>query len=184
MEKRDYDCEVLFYKVPDTRKTKIDKLCEKFLDAKTRGGNTVEVFVNPSKRDIKYAQDAQGSYSKNIRFIADGNTKSMYIWNAALELHSEMLSWLQQQGHVSKSVRLYNDPDVLSGEWNSNDQVELYYNANWGPEEMGNILMDNDWTWINKKTGFKTFDKEFLKEIVKQLGSKADPRILKAVGMA
>jgi hypothetical protein len=164
--------------------TKIDNLCEKFLDAKMRGGKTVEIFVNPSKRDIKYARDAEGAYSKNIRFIADGNTKKMYIWNAALELHAGMLDFLQQEGHVARNVRLYNDPDVISGEWNTSDQVELYYNANWGPEEMGNVIMDGDWSWINKKTGFKTFEHEFIKEIAKQLGSKADPKILKAVGMA
>ena len=174
--------EKIIMEVPYTP-SKVDKLCEKFLDAKLRGGKTVEIFVNPSKRDIKYARDAEGAYSKNIRFIADGNTKKMYIWNAALELHDGMLRFLKENGHVSSSVRLYNDPDVMSGEWNTRDEVELYYNANWGPEEMGNVLMDGDWSWINKKTGFKTFEQEFLKEIVKQLGSKADPRILQAVGM-
>lgn len=163
--------------------SKMDKLCEKFLDAKMRGGKTVEIFVNPSKRDIKYARDAEGAYSKNIRFIADGNTKKMYIWNAALELHDGMLRFLQESGHVSRSVKLYNDPDVISGEWNTSDKVELYYNANWGPEEMGNVIMDGDWSWINKKTGFKTFEREFIKEIASQLGSKADPKILKAVGL-
>src|SRR5210317_386283 len=105
--------------------SKVDKLCEKFLDAKLKGGTTVEIFVNPSKRDIKYARDAEGAYSKNIRFIADGNKKKLYIWNAALYLHEPMLRWLKENGHVQNNVRLYNDPDVVSGEWNSSDNIEL-----------------------------------------------------------
>lgn len=175
--------EKIIMEIPYTP-TKIDKLCEKFLDATQRGGNTVEIFVNPSKRDIGYARKAEGAYSGNIRFIADGDNKKMYIWNAALMLHADMLRFLQDSGHVGRNVRLYNDPDVISGEWNTSDQVELYYNANWGPEEMGNVIMDGDWSWVAKKaSGLKTFEHEFIKEIAGQLGSKADPRILKAVGM-
>lgn len=165
--------------------TKIDKLCEKFLDAMQKGGNTVEIFVQPSKRDIKYARDAEGAYSKNIRFIADGNTKKMYIWNAALELHAGMLRFLQDNGHVGRSTKLYNDPDVISGEWNTSDKVELYYNVNWGPAEQGNVILDGDWEWIAKKTGFKTFERELLKTVyneMKSSGKEIDPRVAKAAG--
>ncbi len=169
----------LIMNIPES---KIDRLCEKFLDAFIESGKTVEIFVNPSKRDIKSVQEAEGSSSKNVRFIADGNTKKIYTWNADLSLHGPMLYWLQNNGYVSRSVKLYNDPDVVSGEWNSQDQIELYYNVNWGPEEMGNIILDGDWGWVDK-TGFKDFQRKLLTTVAKELGHRADPRILKAAGI-
>lgn len=164
--------------------SKIDKICEKFLDATMRSGKTVEIFVQPSKRDMKNAQEAEGSYSKNLRFIADGNKKLVYVWNAALMLHADMLRWLQDEGHISRSVRLYNDPDVVSGEWNDRDQIELYYNVNWGPEEMGNQILDGDWSWVGK-TGMKDFERKLMKTVYDSMKSsrkEIDPRIAKAAG--
>lgn len=177
-----YDCEVIKITIPTNT---IDVVVEKFIHGFTRSGNTVEVFVNPSSRDIKAARSAEGTYSKNLRFIADGNTKKIYAWNAALCLHSDMLSELKNNNFVSRSVQLYNDPDVTSGEWNSNDEVELYYNVNWGPAEMGNVILDGDWSWVDK-TGFKNFQKKLLTTVVKEMRSshkEIDPRILKAAGL-
>lgn len=170
--------------IPAPKQSKIDKICEKFLDAFRRGSKTVEIFVNPSKRDMKNASEAEGSYSKNLRFIADGNTKKVYVWNAVLTLHSEMLQWLQSEGHVARSVKLYNDPDVVSGEWNDRDQIELYYNVNWGPVEMGNVILDGDWSWVGK-TGMKDFERKLMKTVYNEMKSsrrEIDPRVAKAAG--
>jgi len=165
-------------------KTKVDNICEKFLDALQSAGNTVEIFVNASKRDIKSARDAEGAYSKNIRFIADGNTKKIYCWNAALYLHANMLRWLKDNGYIASNVKLYNDPDVTSGEWNTSDDVELFYNVNWGPAEMGNVIMDGDWSWVGK-TGFKDFERKLLRTVYKEMkanGKDIDPAVAKAAG--
>jgi hypothetical protein len=175
----DYDCKVIKIELTPS---KIDELCEKFIHGFLRNGKMVEVFQNPSKRDIKNARNAEGSYSKNLRFIADGNTKKIYAWNAALCLHSEMLSVLKEEGFISRSVQLYNDPDVTSGEWNDKDGIELYYNVQWGPEEMGNVILDGDWSWVDK-TGFKMFQQKLMLTVAKELGDRADPRILKAAGL-
>lgn len=161
---------------------KFDCLVEKYLDGFMRGSTMVDIFVNPSKKEQKDAQTASGSYSKNLRFIADGNKKNIYVWNAALCLHSDMLIRLQQMGHVSKSVKLYQDPDVASGELTPEGKVELYYNANWGPAEMASSLLDNDWSWVDKKV--KNFTQELIKAIVKDVDKKRiDPKVAKALGL-
>jgi hypothetical protein len=165
--------------------TKIDNICEKFLDALRSGRRTVEIFVNASKRDIKNVRDAEGSYSKNIRFIADGNSKKIYCWNAGLYLHDSMLRWLKENGYIGNNVKLYNDPDVTSGEWNSRDEIELFYNVNWGPAEMGNVIMDGDWAWVGK-TGFKDFERKLMKTVYDEMrssGKEIDPAVAKAAGM-
>jgi len=177
----EYDCDVIKIEIPYMEQ-QIDAVLEKFIHGFSRGGKIVEVFVNPSKRDIKSARDAEGSYSKNLRFIADGNTKKVYAWNAALCLHADMLTELQNEGFINKSTKLYHDPDVTSGEWNSSDEIELYYNVRWGPEEMGNVILDGDWSWVDK-TGFKQFQMKLMKTVARELGNRADPRILAAAGL-
>ena len=72
----EYDCERLLISVPFVGQD-IDMVAEKFIHGFMNGRYMVEVFVNPSKRDIKNARDAEGAYSKNLRFIADGNTKKV-----------------------------------------------------------------------------------------------------------
>ena len=177
----EYDCERLLISVPFVGQD-IDMVAEKFIHGFMNGRYMVEVFVNPSKRDIKNARDAEGAYSKNLRFIADGNTKKVYAWNAAICLHDQMLRELQSEGFIGRSTKLYHDPDVTSGEWNTNDEIELYYNVAWGPDEMGNVILDGDWAWVDK-TGFKQFQMKLMKTVARQLGSNADPRILAAAGL-
>ena len=65
-------------------------------------GGSTEVFIDPSRRDLR-------DLSELIRIIADNRSKSIYVWDATKALHKEV--WRQIKG---KDSRLEIDPTLLA----------------------------------------------------------------------
>lgn len=64
-------------------------LREKFAEGFNHWSGYVEIFVNPSRKEMNEALK-QGSTGKTVRFIADGKTKKLYVWSIDV-LHA--LAW-------------------------------------------------------------------------------------------
>jgi len=79
-------------------------LNEKYLERiKTRKGS-VEIFINPSRKELI---ESNGKYG--IRFIADNKTKKLYVWNAYDANHFDV--WKQLKGKELP----YIDVDMFHG---------------------------------------------------------------------
>lgn len=65
---------------------------------------SAEVFVNPSKKELREIGEV-------VRFIADNNTKKIYTWNAVKAFHKQ--TWRQIK--EKSDSRLEIDPTLLSG---------------------------------------------------------------------
>jgi hypothetical protein len=65
-------------------------------------GKSAEIFVNPSKKELRDAGEA-------IRFIADNKNKKLYVWNATHAFHKE--TWKS----IKKDNRLEIDTTLCLG---------------------------------------------------------------------
>ena len=68
----------------------ITKLSEKYLTSGTVRGQHVIVYENPTSSD--FVQMNRFSKSKKFRFIANGDTKKFYVWDAYLATHDDVKS--------------------------------------------------------------------------------------------
>lgn len=68
----------------------IDSLVEKYLDTiKNYAGNEIDIFVNPTKRDMREIKDSYG-----YRFIIDFYDKKIYMWSAMGAIHADIVKGL------------------------------------------------------------------------------------------
>jgi len=61
----------------------INNLLEEYHDSFQQFGKYVEVFKNPSKKELK-------DLGQEIRFIADAVAKTIYVWEAILATHNDV----------------------------------------------------------------------------------------------
>ena len=90
---------------------KIDMLLEKFLNAYNDpwGNGTLEIFVNPTKREMKDITDKH----RNLRFIADSKKRKMYVFPSNA-LHRR--TWDEHIAPViGDSRRMYADETLFGG---------------------------------------------------------------------
>jgi len=96
-------------------------LVEKYVTAYKKWDDTIEIFVNPTKREIK---DTMGDNRGQLRFIADSKNKKVYIFPRS-SMHAT--TWNE---HISKAIgdkrRMYADETLFGGAL-ENNSVE-----NWG----------------------------------------------------
>jgi len=86
----------------------IELVLEKWLTAFKKYGHTLEIYENPSKKEL-ISMGAQG----NLRFILDAKRKKTYIWPATGAIHQD--AWL----HIKKSINdvrpLYKSSTLIPG---------------------------------------------------------------------
>ena len=123
-------------------------LLEKFLTAYESYRGYHEIFINPTKREMRDIMDKH----KNLRFIADSKKKKVYVFSAEA-FHGR--TWNE---HISKEIgdsrRMYDDETLFGGAI-ENGQVE-----NWGFRDglyNPQILSD----WVNNPEIFKFAQKWF-----------------------
>lgn len=99
----------------------------------------VEVFVDPTKKEMLDLINADRMF-REFRFIADGITKKVYIWNAEV-LHDLMYSELKSKlkGKLCKSL-LGGVVGFEDGKLAVTDMYEGNRPSHIGP----------DWLWINQ----------------------------------
>lgn len=82
-------------------------LCEKWhllIPSPFKGENAIDIYSNPSTSDLVELRK-QTIY--DVRFIADGKSKTLYIWNGEAILHS------QAAKHLGLSNRIAGIPDNI-----------------------------------------------------------------------
>lgn len=146
----------------------IDLLMEKFLHGFNKYGKTVEVYENPTKKEQKDARTAEGTYTKRLRFIADGEKKRIWIWNAGLVIHDECWSEIKKVVHDNR--QLYKDWDLVSGEIEEDGSLDVHYVVSWGKKEVIEQILDLEWDWVDKY--FKGFAAKFDEGVRKEMRAK------------
>ncbi len=77
-------------------KSRIDTLVERWSTAFKNMGHIVDIYENPGPSD-------KAEMGKQIRFILDGKTKTVYAWNAHLAMHNEVWSFLRTDLNDSRT---------------------------------------------------------------------------------
>jgi hypothetical protein len=73
-----------------TSKQIINQL-EQYSDTKNVAGHPVIIYENPTSSDILEISKSTKSSPKEVRFIADPDTHKIYIWDAYLAIHRDIL---------------------------------------------------------------------------------------------
>ena len=86
--------------------TDIDLLLERWLTAFKKYGHTLEIFENPSKKEMV-------GIGKDQRFILDAKRKKCYIWSATGAIHSD--AWVHIKKELNDARHVYKSGDLLTG---------------------------------------------------------------------
>lgn len=111
------------------------KLIEEYFTTYSRMGNTTEVFVNPSRKELI---DAIRVYD-GVRFIADPNTKKVYIWSIDV-LHQFMYDYTLK---IPTEFKKLLKGDVIR-ELGKGIEVEI----NLVGDDI-NFMKSKDWSWVS-----------------------------------
>lgn len=90
------------------RMNRIDCLLEKFLTGFKESGHTVEIFVNPTKKEL-----AEISDNGNFRFIADAKNKKVYAFPVNQYHRRTWDNVLKRE--LSDHRSIYKDPTLFAG---------------------------------------------------------------------
>lgn len=125
---------------------RIDLLLEKFLTAYDSYAGYHEIFVNPTKREMKDIMDKH----KNLRFIADKKKKNVYVFPVDAFHARTWNDYISKETNDSR--KMYGDGTLFGGAL-ENGQVE-----NWGfrdrlykPEILAEwVLNPEEWKFAQK----------------------------------
>jgi len=99
------------------------------------GGEYIEVFVNPSKKELKRIPE--------IRFIADNKKKKVYAWDSEFAIHTDV--W----DKIGDSRDIYDSDTLLSGlakkvggKWKMTESDTYEFG--------GNLINGGDFKWCDK----------------------------------
>lgn len=126
-------------------------LNEKFFDAFQYFGSTVEIFVNPSKRELRdlYASFKGSSYG-SIGFICDLIDDKIYFFSRKMIIHQDAFNHIKPSG-----PKLYKDSRYLTGELvlGSGGKVQsLNFNSfkQFSDDQVKMEALDSDWSYFDK----------------------------------
>ena len=129
----------------------IDTLLEKYLNTikQTLGYNDgdYEVFINPSKRDLKDAWEGDYGY----RFIIDFKNKKTYV-AASSVYHTTMMDKLPQLPSHDSFWKQRKHPYILTGDaeaYNHKVNSDALISGIYRYEQIGDML-EADWSFVPK----------------------------------
>ena len=99
----------------------IDQLVEKYAMGYKRGGEVKDVFVNPTKSELK-------ELGNIYRFIADGKHKKLYVFDHNL-FHEDV--WARLKVELKDPRMLYQAYDLFGGAIESNRVFNWGFNDNY-----------------------------------------------------
>lgn len=145
-------------------------LNDEYLDRYKLYGKSVEVFVNPSKKELKEIIEFEDKKKNDIRFIADRKRKKVYAWNSLGGTHYDM--WYRIGDN-----RRYDDITLFSGLANLKGGKMAMYDSHVLPttlidgyfysvDPIGDFIEDFKWA--------KKHNLEFEKESRKQFDFQSD----------
>jgi hypothetical protein len=141
---------------------------EYFKRIKNVFSETLEIFVNPSHKEMK---EIAGKY-KSTRFIADSKTKKLYTWGVYGSIHDDMYKSLSLgknfQDDILKMKIMPGLSDVSKSGKSSmaySEQLDMFVaNSGWG---LDSDSMYDSFKWVNKYMNIDNYFKKLRKVIPK-----------------
>lgn len=132
----------------------INYLCEEYFHMKRIRSHAVDVYVNPTLDEIK----SVASKKRNrIRFTANVLEKKLFIWDAMLAIHYDVLPILGSDYIDTKPnilggiVELHGNTAVMIGWDNFYHLMDVLNSSNRSNVEQFLLkLFSYDWTWLEK----------------------------------
>ena len=121
-----------------------------------KSGEHVDVFINPSRRDIKDALEGEiGRGYGEVRFVADGGNENVYVWNANTSLFHRTVIDEFSLGYVYKGIAKYDagDLEVKVGESNIEHDDMLLMN-----------ILDGNYDWMERYNFDLSIVKDYAEE--------------------
>ena len=155
-----------------TSKQVID-ITEKTLKWKQYYGEKVEILENPSSSEVLALFDIKTpDFLREIRLIADADTKKVYVWNAELATHNMVQSDIGYP-NLNNKPNLILGMGKLSGgksiitEWD----YSRFYASKSNLDFLGKLFSYN-WSWlsnyISNITSFLATEKDKYQKLVKR----------------
>ncbi len=128
----------------------IQYLVEKYLNSISGYDDDYEVFVNPSKRDIRDIMDKSGY---GYRFLINFRDKKFYAFSANT-YHQVFFDYLSKQERLPEWTPYWQmgkgNDYLFSGHTDSGGRVDTDYFMQKRTEENLTKLLNQDWTWAKK----------------------------------
>ena len=130
----------------------IDLLVEKYMMGFKKLGNIVDVFVNPSKKELS-------EVGRMYRFIADAKHKKLYVFNHNI-YHNDV--WLHLQQELNDRRSLYEAYDLFGGAIESNRVFNWGFNDNYYDYQVMEHWLENPdmFSWAKKWTDIDVWMKK------------------------
>ena len=151
----------------------VTNILEKTLKWKQYYGEKVEILENPSSSEVIDLFDSKTpDFLREIRLIADADTKKVYVWNAELATHNMVQSDIGYP-NLNNKPNLILGMGKLSGgksiitEWD----YSRFYASKSNLDFLGKLFSYN-WSWlssyISNITSFLSVEIEKYKKLVKR----------------
>jgi len=119
-------------------------------------GMNIEIFENPSKKEIVDASVTAFGVSRYVRFIADPKTKKMYVWSANL-IHADVVPQIYNKSYSSIIFNVL--PGIAKhegGRWvvTSADETTV-------TPDRYNWVFQHDWKWADRYIDISQWLKTF-----------------------
>jgi hypothetical protein len=122
-------------------------LNEKFFNAFQHRGETKEIFVNPSKRELRELFRDAGNYV-SVGFICDLIDDKIYFFLRALIIHQDAFD------HIKPGVKLYKDSRYLTGQFQVYNgvikDVDFESFRFFSDSQVIKEALDSDWSYFDK----------------------------------
>ena len=120
--------------------TDIDLVLEKWLTAFKKYGHTLEVFENPSKKEMRGWEDS-------FRFIADAKRQKVYMWPATGAIHGD--AWVHIKKMLNDARHLYKSSTLVPGTCEKRKNVFIYGGMGI-PRSVAQQYDYEDWDFVKK----------------------------------
>ena len=129
---------------------KIDQLVEKYVNSVQTYGESLEIFKNPSKREIR---DVLDQSRHGYRFLINFKTKSFYIFSANT-YHQVVFDEIWKEEKLPNWTSFWiggkGNDYVFSGHQDSGGRPDTDFFMQRRTEEDMTALIDQDWSWLTK----------------------------------
>jgi hypothetical protein len=125
--------------------SRLDQLLETYLTGYKVRGHMVEIFVNPSKSEMREVmRDAETS----VGVIMDRKNNKLYAFSRDRQIHQQV--WRKIKG--SDSRKLYQSDELLTAEWSLYEKDWLYGSQGLFTDDIDILrsIIRADWSFFKK----------------------------------
>jgi len=134
---------------------------EEYLTRLKRKGQSFEVFVNPSVKEMKQVDEMDG-----VRFTADNKDKKVYVWDSFVAIHNDVWDLETGKGRnfnrESCETVLHGECELKGGKYVMNFSDEIHYQMDNKTFYIRDII--KDFKWVNRYINIEDYLKKIMKE--------------------